>query len=132
MEDSDESLHAAGVRELKEEVGIGQEVWGGLVGLGPTADALPNTTYYAYRLNSCVPKVILEEHFQKRQAWERRAIGACAWVGIAKSRAAGYGWRSEDEMPLKRYRWRQEEMHKTAGGGWECRPSQVFNFVLVC
>ena len=26
MEDSDESLHAAGVRELKEEVGIGQEV----------------------------------------------------------------------------------------------------------
>ena len=115
MEDSDESLHAAGVRELKEEVGIGQEVWGGLVGLGPTADALPNTTYYAYRLNSCVPKVILEEHFQKRQARERRTIGACAWVDIAKSKVAGYGWRSEDEMLLKR--WRQEEEHKTVGGG---------------
>ena len=28
FEDSVESLHAAGVRELKEEVGIGQEVWG--------------------------------------------------------------------------------------------------------
>ena len=68
-----ESLHAAGVRELKEEAGIGHGVWGGLVGLGPTVDALPNTTYYAYRLNSCVPKVILEEHFQiqKRQSAEK-------------------------------------------------------------
>ena len=46
MEQSDESLHAAGVMELKEEVGIGQEVWGGLVGLGPVVDALPDTTYY--------------------------------------------------------------------------------------
>ena len=74
-------------------------------------DALPNTTYYAYRLNSCVPKVILEEHFQKRQAGERRTIGACAWVDIAKSKVAGYRWRSEDEMLLKQ--WRQEEGHKS-------------------
>ena len=120
MEESDESLHAAGVRELKEEVGIGQEVWGSLVGLGPTVDALPNTTYYAYRLNSRVPKVILEEHFQKRQAGERRAIAAWAWVDITSSRVAGCGWRREDAMLLER--WRQEKggeraIQRRAGGG---------------
>ena len=85
------------------------------MGLGPVVDALPNTTYYAYRLNSCVPKVILEGHFQKQQARERRMIGACAWVEIAKSKVAGYRWRREDEMLLKQ--WRQEEEHKTVGGG---------------
>ena len=59
--------------------------------------------------------MILEEHFQKRQARERSKIGACAWVDIAKSKVGGYVWRSEDEMLLKR--WRQEEEHKTVGGG---------------
>jgi 8-oxo-dGTP pyrophosphatase MutT (NUDIX family) len=110
MEQSDESLHAAGVRELREEVGIGQEVWEGLVGLGPTVDALPNTTYYAYHLNSCVPKVTLEEHFQKRQNAEKLKIVEWGWVDIAQERKDGCVWRKEDGELLKR--WREEAQGK--------------------
>ena len=51
MEESYEPLHAAGARGLRKGEGVGQRVWGGLADIGPTADALPNTAYYAYRLN---------------------------------------------------------------------------------
>ena len=63
---------------------------------------------------SCVPKVILEEHFQKRQARERRTIGACAWVDIAKSRVAGCGWRGGDEMLLKRSRQEAQDSRRNS------------------
>ena len=105
MEQSDSSLHATGIRELKEEVGIGHEGWGGLVGLGPTVDALPNTTYYSYRINSCVPKVIRVGHFKKRQEAEGAKIVAWAWVDVGKDVVDGCKWREEDLQALKR--WRQ-------------------------
>ena len=101
---SDQSLHSAGVRELERCTGIGQARWGRMVSKGPVVEALPHTTYYAYHLNLRVPKADLVEHFKKRQEVEGAKIVAWAWVDVGKDAVDGCKWREEDLQALKRWR----------------------------
>ena len=102
----DASLHATGLRELWEHVGIWQEGWYRLSVKGPVVDALPVTTYYTCHLNQCVPKAVLGEHFQKRRQAEEMQIGEGEWVDITQRREGKLKWREEDAALLSR--WRDE------------------------
>ena len=70
----DDSLHAAGVRELVEEVGLSESAWREWVVKGPDVYALPATTYYVYHLSRTVPKVTMSRAFRARAREEAQKI----------------------------------------------------------
>ena len=105
-EQHDNSLHAAGVRELSEEVGLSESVWRELIVRGPDVYALPATTYYVYHLSRVVPKAIMLRAFRARTAGEAQKIAAWQWTNMRDINSAE--WRSEDAEWIKKYLEREE------------------------
>ena len=105
-EQQDDSLHAAGVRELLEEVGLSESVWRELIVKGPDVYALHDTTYYVYHLSRVVPKATMLRAFRARTPSEAQKITAWQWANIRDIDSAV--WRNEDVEWIKKYLEREE------------------------
>ena len=105
-EQQDDSLHAAGVRELLEEVGLSESVWRDLIAKGPDVYALHDTTYYVYHLSRVVPKATMLRAFRARTPSEAQKITAWQWANIRDIDSAV--WRNEDVEWIKKYLEREE------------------------
>ena len=98
---ADTSLHAAGMRELREKTGLEHRVWRDQVVEGPSVCALSETTYYTYTLNRPIPRTTMERVFAARAATKQDEIGAWEWIHV-RERAPKLRWRREDYEYLER------------------------------
>ena len=96
QQEQDNSLHAAAVRQLKEETGLTADDWSNLIVQGPRVRAMTLTTYYIYTLNTPFSQALLSKRFRER---DQTSIKRVEWVRAAD--AAAMDWRSEDAQLVK-------------------------------
>ena len=94
QETQDESLHAAGVRELFEETGLQQQDWQARIASGPQVKALKHTTYYIYTLNQTIPRELLTSRFKDRK--ETKLMDRMQWIDLNNVSSDSQSWRQED------------------------------------
>ena len=92
---ADVTPHSAGVRAMREGLGILPEDYDNLITKGPKAVALNNTTYYVYDLHQCIPQAVIEECHQKA-AVRMGDGGTTGWVWEDIRKPISGLWREED------------------------------------
>ena len=124
------SLHATGVRSLREATGITEASWHGWVKSGPIVTALNNTTDYTYVI--CITNTILKaavesaygDRAKKRQvrAW-RWYLASRGDVKRAQLKRRGRALFDQDPLSIVYIRGRLNiEKGNPSSGGWRAIP----------